>query len=100
MAETYELNIIIDDIEGEIPDNLMEMMKGIVDTINQIAPNLKARLEVWEPANLDDLPPVGIPVTDPQGRDMIAIPMNEAARRQDKATNETHSVWECENGYL
>ena len=78
----YELNIVIDEINGEPSEALMELMKGIVDMINEKAPQLEARLEVWEPADLDDLPPVGVPVTDPQGRDMIAIPMNEAARRQ------------------
>ena len=79
MSDGYELNIVID-TDDEPSEALVDLMKGIVDLINKQAPQLEARLEVWEPAGVD-LPDVGIPITDPLGRDMVAIPMNDAARR-------------------
>ena len=50
----YELNIVID-LDGEPSDTLIEMMRGIVANINEKTPQLEARLEVWEPATLDEV---------------------------------------------
>ena len=54
MSETTEVMIVVD-VDGEPDESLIDMFKMLVKVINEHAPHLEARLEVWEPVTEDNL---------------------------------------------
>ncbi len=77
MSETTEVTIVVD-IDGEPDESLMTLFKGIVDMINEKAPNLAARLEVWEPVSDEDLAPK---VPEVSIMDLVKGKVSEAFRQ-------------------